>query len=140
MSSSRPTVARIKKKALRGKGRDYRGSRSSPRDRLPTVRTTWSQPDVRILGGRETSRTQRPPGKKGVGSARRGPTRIRHRPSPPTCSAWFPRLRSPPLPRPASFSPTSIVTSQGTLAAVRCLGPTAPLLQLLCRARDPSPR
>lgn len=48
-----------------------------------------------ILGGREMSRMPRPPGKKGVGSARRGPNRIRHRPSPPTCRAWFPRLRSP---------------------------------------------
>lgn len=48
-----------------------------------------------ILGGRETSRTPRPPGKKGVGRARRSPTRIRHRPSPPTSRVWFPRLRSP---------------------------------------------
>jgi len=90
-----------------------------------------------ILGGRETSRTRRPPGKKGVGSVRRGPTRIRRRPSPPTCRAWFPRLRLLPLLRPANHAPTSVATSQSTLPAVRRLGPTAPLLQLLYRARDP---
>lgn len=138
VSSSRTTVARRKKKG-------------SPWERpgitvVPVLRpVTDCRPFERlgldqtgILGGRETSRIPRPPGKKGVGSARRSPTRIRHRPSPPTwCCAWFPRLHLSPFLVIRESSPTSVVFLAGHPHGR--LGPTAPLLRLasLSHSRPP---
>jgi len=94
------------KKLLRTKSQGYRGTRSSPRDRLPTLPGPFAldRMGIWMVGKRPVSAT---PGKKGAGSTGRGFAGIRRRPSPPTSSIPLdfvpcalllpPAARSPPF-------------------------------------------
>lgn len=145
-----------KKKLLRRKGQGYRGTRSSPRDRLPTIRTTRSQPNG-DMGGREAAPgSWRPPGKKEAGPNGRDSGETCRRPSPPTCYARVPwtlfislpppqaspypsRPERLPLLQPSRRVPSSpppppppLLRRAVSIAALRSFGPLA-----LCRAHNP---
>lgn len=113
-------------------------SRSSPRDRLPTGRTTWSRPDG-DMRGREQRRVPglgSPRAKKGPGLLGRAPCRN----SLPPITAYVPYPSFLDFIYTSPLLSLSAISSRDSLsdAAVSGLGSIGPLPRpALCRVGDP---